>query len=209
MTNKNTYVTGNPVYDSMYEKFNNKEHIKKILLKKYNLLSENLVIFAIPHGPEHSLINWEEHRYILRTSMNIIFSDLSKNVLLSLHPRSELKNYLFLEKEFNARILEETLRDSLPSADFFICHWSGTTNWGPIMSIPTLVLDLYNVPSYGFEYIKKYLVLSNNLNNLKNDINKLKNINMNIERSSLPIFDGNSSKRIHQYLQQKFLPLER
>ncbi|PPR78073.1 MAG: hypothetical protein CFH01_01208 [Alphaproteobacteria bacterium MarineAlpha2_Bin1] len=77
------------------------------------------------------------------------------------------------------------------------------------MSIPTLVLDLYNAPSYGFEYIKKYLALSSNLNNLKNDINKLKNINMNIERSSLPIFDGNSSKRIHQNLQQKFLPLER
>src|SRR5262249_35532508 len=73
--------------------------------------------------------------------------DSTAAVLLSLHPKSDPAAYRFLEAEFGARLLDQSLREVLPAADVFVGTYSSTVRWAVLLGVPTVVVDFY-----GFDY---------------------------------------------------------
>ncbi|WP_288349389.1 hypothetical protein [uncultured Thalassospira sp.] len=189
-------VTGNPVYDSLYKDPAEREKIRSELAAKYGAAGSQLVMFAIPHTPEHNLLDWETHRSWLRRMVEALLSPGNITLLLSIHPRSDPENYRFLWEEYPVFEMSETLRYCLPAADYFVCHWSGTTVWGPLLRVPTLVLDVYSVPALGFEYLLDSVFLIKDMDQLDQSVQQFYTDPPKPNLKSLPPFDGQSRRRI-------------
>jgi len=60
--------------------------------------------------------------------------------LLSVHPRSDVKSYEFLEEKYKCRILREPLSDVIGAADLFLASNSTTFTWAALCGIPSIAL---------------------------------------------------------------------
>ncbi|WP_417814260.1 hypothetical protein [Thalassospira alkalitolerans] len=189
-------ATGNPVYDSLYKAPSECKRIREELNTRYGAKGKQLVMFAIPHTPEHNLLDWETHRNWLRRMVKALLKPGDVTLLLSVHPRSNPDNYRFLWEEYPVFEMSETLRYGLPAADHFVCHWSGTTVWGPLLGVPTLVLDVYAVPAMGFEYLLDSVSLIEDMNRLDEAVQEFYTNPPEPKRHLLPAFDGQSRRRI-------------
>ena len=127
----------------LYTSYKNLD-LKEVIIRKYALNSNKIIIIALPNYLEHHLADETTHWKII---FNIIEATLkvsnSFSVLLSLHPSQKLESYKFLEKKYNISILEERVKDILPVADIYISDESSTIPWAILCGIKTLIVNYY------------------------------------------------------------------
>lgn len=138
-------ITGQPSHDSLYNLSCRVPELVTMLVQKYSLnRDKKLVICAVPQLAEHSLLDWDTHWQEIRF-LTASLAQTGANVLLSLHPKSEIEQYRFLEQELSVRILQESLREVLPAADLFVATFSSTVRWAVLLGIPAVVVDFYGL----------------------------------------------------------------
>lgn len=147
-------VTGHPSHDDLYERKQSKQELYFQLSLKYKFSQgKKIIIFSVPQMFEDKVLSWEEHSRILADILSRL-NKLGFIVLLSLHPKCQKENYVFLEKNFRTKILEEKLNDVLPAADIFLATFSSTVQWAALCGIPAVVLDIYGANYNIFDYLK-------------------------------------------------------
>ncbi len=145
-------VTGRAAHDYLFEGFKQKQNIRDRLFKKYHFNQDvKLILVALPQYAEEGLLSWEKHLNEINF-IGSIYQQLNANCLISLHPRMERNNYLFLEKEYSLVIAEEPLSDILPAADIFTATYSSTVPWAVLCQIPTVVFDFLDFGYESFNY---------------------------------------------------------
>lgn len=188
-------VSGDPILDDLYHVQIVKEQAKRSIYKKYNCQTEKpLLIISLPHLAEHNLRTWEEHWQ----EIDYILGNLcatSMNILISLHPRCDRTAYAHLVKKYRVCLLEESLKQTLPAADFFVCQWSGTTIWAASLGMPTLVLGWFGVDSFGYDYLMKHVLYVQDKSRFSSALRKIITIRPQ-QDSKLPCVDGKASERI-------------
>lgn len=202
---KKIIVTGHPSHDHLFKKYLDKKLLKEELYNKYGFNNSNkLIICAIPQMAEHGIISWNQHMEIIDFLINKM-AQTGQNILLSLHPKSELKNYSFLEQLYSCKISKEKLNEILPSADIYVATFSSTVQWAALCRIPCIVVDFY-----GFDYsiydniggvvkISLKELFSPALERLINDQDFFSQIKADMESYAKQTpFDGMSRKRIVQ-----------
>ncbi|MEK9727588.1 MAG: hypothetical protein VW397_05730, partial [Candidatus Margulisiibacteriota bacterium] len=139
-------LVGETNHPDIYRGFKNKDEIKAKILGKYGMASEKkCIICSLPqlyeHGFADEATHWEE--------MNFLTKSLSEhcNLLISLHPKMNRNSYVFLEKKFGVRILNEPLKNVIAIADLFVATFSSTIYWSILCEVPSIVVDFY-----GFNY---------------------------------------------------------
>ena len=138
-------IIGDVIYDQLRINYLRKDKIREEIIHKYDLHKDHrIVIVALPQLAQHGFLSekehWNETNYLIQK-----VTETECNVLLSLHPRMNLVNYSFLEKQYNCRILGERLYTVLPIADLFIATYSSTVTWAVLCGINTIVVDFYNL----------------------------------------------------------------
>ena len=139
-------VTGQPSHDNLYRLSRNTHELVTMIARKYSLDNKKCVICAVPQLAEHHFVDWPRHWQEIRFLTSCL-TQTGANVLLSLHPKSDARQYHFLEQEFGVHILQEPLREVLPVADLFVATFSSTVRWAVLLGVPTVVVDFY-----GFNY---------------------------------------------------------
>lgn len=201
-------VTGHPSHDHLFEKYNNRDLLKKEVCKKYDFNERNkLIICAVPHMAEHNIITWDTHWVII----NLLVQNLAKtghNILLSLHPKSGLNKYQLLEKKYACRISDEPLKEILAAADIFVATFSSTLQWAIICRIPFIIVDFYKFNYTFLDHISGIIKVTNGedfisaLKRIIDDEKYYAEIKMNLDKyGSLTPFDGLSRKRIIQVIE--------
>ena len=118
---------------------------KKSILEKYQLDNESeIVIIALPQFVEHNELPWREHWEEIHFLLKTLDGQPNKNILISLHPRMDKKNYTFLEHQYDVKILNERLADVLPIADLFVATYSGTV-MGCICGVKSVVVLIFTI----------------------------------------------------------------
>ncbi len=189
-------VTGNQIHDSLYRSEAERKETRQRLMDAYDTGNRQILIFAVPHLPEHNLVSWEVHREEMRFAVRRMQQITEAQVLLSIHPRSDPENYRFLTEELGTPMLSEPLKVALGGADYFICHWSGTTVWGPMIGIPTLVLDYFAVPDLGFSHLDNEVIQVSQKDQLDDCLRRLMTHRCPENSPNLPILDGKSTSRV-------------
>ena len=192
-------VLGDVAYDTLYRSTLKKEKITLEVIKNYDLNpNRNIIIIALPQLAEHGIVSWRKHWQEIIFLMDSV-SSLNKNVLISLHPRMSRDSYLFLEKNYNCKILNERLSAVLVSADMFVSTFSSTVLWSTICGIKTLVVDFYGLNYSIYDFLTSVEII-NKKKNLKTALCRLISSQIDFtsdwERlSKEKVFDGNTIER--------------
>jgi CDP-glycerol glycerophosphotransferase (TagB/SpsB family) len=143
-------VTGQPLVDDLHAVSEKKSEIRQSLDDRYGFDAQKpLLCCAMPHLGEHDLIPWEVHWRDTERLLDI-FAASSPEVVLSLHPKSDLKLYSDLVESRGLVIASQPLRKILPGADVFVATYSSTVRWAALLAIPTVIFDVHgmNYPMY-------------------------------------------------------------
>ena len=104
-----------------------------------------MIVASLPQTFEHKVLSWDDHwKMIEHICKNLAQQD--SNVLLSLHPKMDIKNYQYLEKDFSITIARHSLSEILVAADVFVAgQGSSTLLWAMLCNIPTVVCDWFGL----------------------------------------------------------------
>jgi len=196
-------VTGHPAHDDLFKVFKNRAVTRSRLNKKYGLEKPHLTILSLPQMGEEKTLPWAEHWQGIHF-LSDTFSKGQGDTLISLHPKMDKKQYLFIETEYGLRIVDEPLREILPVADSFAATFSSTIEWAVLCRVPAIVFDFYNLNYDMFDEYKGVVVindqrmLSSTLDHIQCDQEYLERLsNSHSEKaSSLSPFDGECMTRV-------------
>jgi len=196
---KKIRVMGDASSDRLHGKYIQKYTIKKELLKKYNLSNDKrTIVIALPQLGEHNLLSWEDHWIEIFFLMSIL-KKLEENVLISLHPKMDKKEYQFLESKFSCNILDERLTDVLPIADVFIATFSSTVIWSVLCGVKTIVVDFYGLNYTMYDFLTSIKIVDDKKllqQNLKEMLYREVDFSKDWESLSRDdVFDGKTTQR--------------
>lgn len=133
-------VMGHVAYDRVFFSYTNRQLIRRTLMEKYSLTSsKKLLVMSLPQYAEQGYMSWDRHWAELDSIIEVVAST-NHNLLLSVHPRSDVRNYEFLEEKYKCRILQEPLSDVIGAADLFLASNSTTFTWAALCGIPSIAL---------------------------------------------------------------------
>lgn len=150
-------IAGSLSQDEIFEAYSQRDNLKNSMIKIYNLNHRReIVILAMPQLAEHNLVSWEDN---YKTNSEIVeaLSKTGLNVLISLHPKSNIKDYIEFEKMYKCKILTEKLSKILPIADYFIASYSSTIMWAIQCNIPSFVVDFFD---FNYSLFDEYEIVS-------------------------------------------------
>ena len=197
-------IIGDVSYDVLHKTYMQKDIIKEDIIKKYGLKkNKKIIIVSLPQLAEHDILTWDEHwQEVVFLLKNI--DSLEQNVLISLHPKMDLKNYQFLETKYNCKILNERLSDVLVVADMFVATFSSTVLWSVLCDINTVVIDFYGLKYTMYDFLTSIKKVDNRkllkqtlVNSLKEEIDFTEDWK-NLSRDA--IFDGKTIKRYFELI---------
>ncbi|URK17338.1 hypothetical protein M9H61_17550 [Thalassospira sp. GO-4] len=102
------------------------------------------IIVMVPSYAEQSLCDWNTHIKGVR-EMVCTVTQGDYEVILSLHPKSKLEDYIFLSEEFHCTISKEKFSEEMKNSDLCICSNSTTIEVSTILSIPVINYDYVNL----------------------------------------------------------------
>lgn len=133
-------VTLDPLHHNLLHKADIRESIYRRFGDMPDVRTKPIVVMAVPNEAEHNLCDWPTH---LARQENF-WSKLAQHdaiVLLSLHPKSDRKNYQALADRCGFHFADERLHDILPAADLFVCSCSTTCLWAKLCAVPVVNMD--------------------------------------------------------------------
>jgi hypothetical protein len=137
-------ILGDLSYLNLYDSFINRDAIKNKMIEQYNLIHQKIIIIGLANWWEHKISDEQTHWKIVNNTIeSTLKASHGYSILISLHPSMNIENYLFLEKEYNVKILQEKLMEVLPIADLFVADQSSTVYWSLLCGIKTLVICYY------------------------------------------------------------------
>ena len=151
-------------------------NIKRKFYKKYKIKSnKKLIIFQPMTWYEHNITTYEEHYKRNFEVAKIIYNSNENKkftCLISLHPKQKKKDYIWLEKNFKFKIIDEKLFDVITLANLFIISYeSDTMLWSADLKIPCIITNFFKEKSNEFNL--NYLYFCNKKNSFKKQITKL------------------------------------
>lgn len=170
--------------------------LKKKIYKKYKIKNnKKLLIFQPMTWYEHNITSYDEHFKRNFVVANDIYKSNKINkftCLISLHPKQKKKNYIWLEKNFKFKIIDEKLFDVISLANLFIISYeSDTMLWSSDLKIPCIITNFFNEKSNVFQL--SYLYFCNKKNNFKKQI-------INLISKKKKIFKSNNEYKKKQIL---------
>ena len=192
-------VTGVISHDSIFNSKYIENNLKKRIKKRYFKSDKPLMILALPQYYEHGLCEKEAHFYILNELLKSLDSKYW-NILISLHPKMDEKDYYFIQEHYDVSLTQEDLSDFISSADIFLATFSSTVAWALICHIPTIIFDFIGL---GYEdFFKGYSIpVVDNINDLGFEIERVINLDcpINFDKAcELSPFDGKCLDRIER-----------
>ena len=201
--NKHKYIiTGSASHDDLYHSLAKKKSLSEALIKKFQLPYEKNIIVSLPQYYEHGLCEKKAHFQYIDGLLHQL-CELKFNVLITLHPKMKLEDYIHLKNRFPVTILEESLSDVIVVADIFLATYSSTVAWALMCRIPIVMFDHINL-NYSDFYSEFELTVVKDNKNLKaeviNTINTTVAHNSEYQAKKLSPFDGNCVDRIVRLL---------
>ncbi len=145
--NQKMVVTGKQGMDEASKIWKNQSKYRKLICDHFDIDQDDpLLVCAVPQMGEHDLLSWDDHW----VETEFLFESLASchpnlKVILSLHPKSEISNYLPLANKFGLHIADEHRYNQLiPVCDVFVATYSSTVTLAIACHKPTIVIDFYD-----------------------------------------------------------------
>ena len=170
-------------------------------LAKHKNKKREKILLSLPQLFEHKIIDWDSHVKFISEIIKIITNEY--NLIISLHPKSEYKNYKFLEKNYNCIITNKPIQHELVKTKLFVCVNSSIAIWSTLLGIKTIILDFFDLDMTMFKNLKtlKYV---NTYDKLRKELKNEENIDYSQDWKILnkkELFSGNIKSKMNQILE--------
>ena len=133
-------ITGHLSYDRVFASHRNREPVRESIFRKYGFTpGRELLVFSMPQYAEQGYMDWKRHWAEIEAIMAPIAA-AGRNLLISLHPRSDRRQYDYLQEKFGCRFADEPLSDIIGAADLFLASNSSTFTWATLCGIPAIAV---------------------------------------------------------------------
>ncbi len=194
-------ISGKPSAENIIKNFKDYKHKRKII-NYFNLkdANEKFILFNIEPTFEHNYSSQKDHWSRIHKICNLLLST-KKHIVISLHPLCQLKNYKFLEKQYNFKISKVfRIFDLFPYSLFVVSHLCTTNFVANNLGIKTIVFDWMktihqdkkNIVTEAFGYDNNSIVV----NNFKDLSKKIKVLSKNTRKNNLDRFFSLTSSKI-------------
>jgi len=134
---------GSHELDVLHECWLARAEIREQLSDRYRLdRDKSIAIITLPTLWEQGMISEEAYWQSVNDILGVL-TQQDCNVLISLHPRSNLSHYRWIEEKYPVKISKEPLKDILVIADIFVATYSSTIRWAIALGIPVINLDFW------------------------------------------------------------------
>ena len=125
---------------------------KKIQIKKKKFFNQyqlnykkKLIIIGLTNWYEHDMTNLKDDYQRNEIMLKIIIENYKGcNLLISLHPKQKIKDYLWLSKKYKIKIIREPLIEIIPISNLFVTSFgSSVLQWAKICRIKSIVFNFY------------------------------------------------------------------
>ncbi len=137
-------VVGKPRYDNSANIKTDRAKWRETICRDFELDPDKpILLCSVPQLAEHELLSWDEHW----EDIEFLFQGLAKahdelNVILSLHPKSDLNHYLPRAETYGHIIASTYSYDQLiPICDAFVATFSSTLTLAIVSQTPSVVID--------------------------------------------------------------------
>ena len=199
-------LTGHALVDAVFKTTKGKSSSRRDLDISYELDGKKrLIVCAVPQYGEHGYTDWPNH-WRLTEELFLVLAQSGHEVLLSLHPKSELANYQPIAEKYNLHILHRPISEVLMAADLLIGTNSSVLAWGLGAGVPAIMIDLFELDDLydGLSSIKKidnHAELGNTIDHIF-DVRNYPELHRlaKIEASRFGCFDGQNTDRIFEQI---------
>lgn len=133
-------IVGHVQFDRVFHSYKGRVSLRQRLFEKYDLIpGKAMLVLSVPQYAEQGYVPWPEHWRDIDSIIESV-SKAEQNLLLSVHPRSDVSQYRYLAERYDCRILLEPLADVIGAADIFLASNSTTLVWSVLCGIPTVAL---------------------------------------------------------------------
>ena len=153
----------------------------EIVKKKKNIKNRHIILFCPPQDAEHNLLPWDEHIKRINKISNAI-KNLKKKELVyfNLHPKANISNYNFLEKNFGFVHFKSSFSQQIPITKLLIASASSIIPLFIAGGVPVFNIDDLNFwnkkivsINFGVKTIKSLTNIEKNLEAFYKEIDKL------------------------------------
>ena len=133
-------VVGHAQFDRVFRSCKDRSSLRAFLIQQYQLNEEgHLLILSVPQYAEQGYMSWNDHWRDIEDIIENV-SKTGMNLLLSIHPRSDIREYKYLEEKYGCRIASAQLADIIGAADIFLASNSTTLIWAVLAGIRSVSL---------------------------------------------------------------------
>lgn len=152
-------IVGDIFYDTLFAACERRADLRRELTQKYKLTPDRkLIVLAMPQYAEQGYLDAKRHWEEIERLLSIL-SRRGADLLISLHPRMDPREYSYLSDKFSSRIAGERLASVLPAADLFVSYYSSTVVWATLCGIPAIVADALGNRLSLFDYLTSVQVV--------------------------------------------------
>lgn len=146
-------ITGRVEDDQIYSNFIMRNEVRSKISAKYFVERNRIILVALPQLFEHNLASendhWEVQFLICEAAQK-----MGWNVLISLHPKMDVKKYKTVLKKYNFPIVDERLHEVIVAADIFLVgQGSSTATWAVLCEVPLVIADWYGLSYSMYNWI--------------------------------------------------------
>lgn len=194
-------IIGSMSDDKIFNSYENKEKIKQNFVQEYNIdTSKKTLIYSVPCYFEHGFLKThEEVRVFIKKLVQNVREVFNANIILSLHPRMKLDEYVFLDKELDCVIPNESLSEYVSIADIFVADFSSTVYWATLCGIKSLIIC---AGSFSIDYFEDFesILFAKDFENFKEKLKYLLENDISFSNdwkllSRDEVFDGKTTQR--------------
>ncbi len=154
-------VAGKPRYDQAAYFWQQRAETRRQVCDALRIdPAKKLLACAVPQLGEHDLLPWDQHWAETEFLFRIFSSVLPHaNVVLSLHPKSDLAQYAPRAAQYGLVIAPQRYDQLIPISDLFVASYSSTVTLAIAAHIPVVIVDFFNFDYDFFDDVKGIIVL--------------------------------------------------
>lgn len=191
---------GVPSLDISIENYYNKKRQKEILLSLDLEKKEKFILYNVEPGYEHKYMSKEDHWELFNKNMNIV-SKFKCRVFLSLHPLCNKKDYIFVQKKYDVKIVSNyRIHDLYPFAHIIVSFPCSTNIFSNVFKRNLIIYDYLGLTKPESQRREEFRISNSKIvydsNQLKNQIKYFLKTPKNDFKEKIV----NSKKRVAKFL---------
>jgi hypothetical protein len=200
------FLIGDIFYDKIYRQMQRRDALRAEVEASYGFAPHRkTIILSMPQFVEQGFFDAKRHWEEVDKLTEALAAS-GNNILISLHPRMDAREYAYLEEKYSCQIARERLADIIPAADVFVAQYSSTVVWAALCGIKTVVLNLYDWEIDFYDYLTSVSVVTDAAL-LPDAIAQAADSRPEdfahdwLELSRAEVFDGRTAERYHALLE--------